>query len=395
MALLGHLTVNSSPDDVAEAIIKETIRRGYQPEESIAADSTGRQESGLRPKAVNGAWRGIYQQDASYPGRDDPNENIRAFLDRLDVKRKSAGASSDIWKNIFWLQQRPGERTADLAFANGRQAYLTEIRSKRDAAVADYKKYAGVAVADNRPDFNEFALWSPNCSGRNGTKVDLFLLHTQEGGGGDSAAEDLAKYLANPASQVSYHYTGSQAADNGVTVVDCVDTDDASWSVLDANPRSINFCFAGARASDSRDVWLSRSRVIDVAAYLAVQDAKKYGFTARVLKPPYSSNPPGISDHRYVTQWLKIGTHTDVGDNFPWDYFEQRVAFWAGTATTTPTTPTTPTAPVKRFPKDYTDRELLEYIAAQLGPWPQLGQNAKGENLTLVDAFAEFKKAAA
>jgi hypothetical protein len=30
-----------------------------------------------------------------------------------------------------------------------------------------------------------------------------------------------------------------------------------------------------------------------------------------------------------VTQVLKDGTHTDVGDNFPWDYFAERVAFWA------------------------------------------------------------------
>lgn len=58
-------------------------------------------------------------------------------------------------------------------------------------------------------------------------------------------------------------------------------------------------------------------------------------------------------------------------------------------------TPVTP-PPVKVFPQGYTDRELLEfiavrseYIAAQLGPWPQLGQNAKGQNLTLVDWAAE------
>jgi hypothetical protein len=48
----------------------------------------------------------------------------------------------------------------------------------------------------------------------------LFLIHTQEGGGGNSAAEDLANFLANPANPVSYHYTVSQASDGGVTVVD-------------------------------------------------------------------------------------------------------------------------------------------------------------------------------
>ncbi|WP_305780001.1 hypothetical protein [Nocardia nova] len=46
---------------------------------------------------------------------------------------------------------------------------------------------------------------------------------------------------------------------------------------------------------------------------------------------------------------------------------------------------------------DDEQRELLEkvrYIAGQLGPWPQLGQNDKGQDLTLVDAVAEIKEGA-
>ena len=36
--------------------------------------------------------------------------------------------------------------------------------------------------------------------------------------------------------------------------------------------------------------------------------------------------------------------------------------------------------------------ELMEYVAGQLGPWPQLGQNSKGENLTLVDGVAAARR---
>lgn len=46
---------------------------------------------------------------------------------------------------------------------------------------------------------------------------------------------------------------------------------------------------------------------------------------------------------------------------------------------------------------DDEQRELLEkvrYIAGQLGPWPQLGQNGEGQDLTLVDAVAEMKNGA-
>lgn len=183
----------------------------------------------------------------------------------------------------------------------------------------------------DKPDFNEYPVWSPNRSGRAGTRVDLFLLHTQEGGSPKDGADRLARWMQNPATQVSYHYTISQDPnDNGVTVCDVVDTDYMSWSALSANPRSINLCFAGSTVNWSRDQWMKQSRAIDVAAYLAVQDSKKYGFTAKVLAPPYSSPPPGIADHKYVTQYLRDGSHTDVGNNFPWDYFARCVDKYLG-----------------------------------------------------------------
>lgn len=355
------LTPQSTFDDVGAAIIGESRRRGYTRDESIACVSTGIQESGLRPSAVspNGLWRGIYQQDASYPGRDDPKENIWAFLDRLDVKRHSLGASPDIWLNIFWLQQRPGEPSADAAYRNGRQAYLTEIKRHIARAAELYDRLSGGTPTADRPDYNEYPMWSASSSSR-GRTVDLFLLHTQEG---DGNADSLARFLQNPANEVSYHYTVSEDYnDHGVTVCDVVDTDEASWSALSANSRSINLCFAGSRAGWSRDQWLKQSRAIDVAAYLAVQDCKKYDIAIKVLAPPYTSDPPGISDHNYVTQWLKDGDHTDVGANFPWDVFAASVAKYCHQ------TPAPAPAPARQFPKDFTDRELLESIVAHLGP---------------------------
>ncbi|AIM40418.1 lysin A [Mycobacterium phage Estave1] len=226
-------------------------------------------------------------------------------------------------------------------------------------------------VTENRPAYNEFPIWSANNSSRSG-KPTMFLIHTQEGGGGDAAAENLAKWFQN-GNGVSYHYTISQASDGGVTVVDCVDTDRAAWSVGNANSISINLCFAGSRAAWSRDQWMKQSNAIDVAAYLAVQDAKKYGFTPLVVPPPYTNGRPGISDHRWVTDVFKWGTHTDVGANFPWDYFTERVNHWAAGGKTEPEPPK-----VKRFPDDWTDRELaVETLRQQRGytlnGWPQLG----------------------
>lgn len=397
MALLGKLTPSSSYEDVGEAIVKEGIRRGHSRAELIAETADAIQESGLNPKAksANGLWWGLYQQDSGYANRDDPNANIAQFMDRLDVKRRSAGASSDPWLNVFWLQQRPGEPSAAQAYANGRKAYLTEIKSRTAAAILLVDKYGGNAVADNRPDFNEYPVWSPNNGSRNGTKLDLFVLHTQEGGGGNDAAQDLANYLANAANQVSYHYAISQASDGGVTVIDCVDTDDASWSVLDANSRSINLCFAGSKASWTREQWLTQAKAIDVAAYLAVQDCKKYGIPTTVLGfgGTYKQGA-GITDHRYVTDVLKVGTHTDVGTGFPVDVFTAAVQKYVAGATdvsTTPTTPTTPTAPAFTYPTtDVMIREVWEQLRGPQGKgWDQLGGKS------LVDAVAGLVKAAA
>jgi hypothetical protein len=134
------LTRSSTAREVAARIIAEAHRRGYNREQIIAILSTGIQESGLNPRAIGGggAWHGIFQQDTGYPGRDDPNRNIDEFLNRLDAKRNSAGASSDMFRNIFWLQQRPGEGSADQALANGRVNYLHEIRSQLGPATRMY-----------------------------------------------------------------------------------------------------------------------------------------------------------------------------------------------------------------------------------------------------------------
>ncbi|ATN88524.1 lysin A [Mycobacterium phage DaWorst] len=369
----------TTKDQVAQITIAEAKARGYTRSECLAIMSTFYQESGWNDTIWDPTHTtyGIAQQDGSYPHRfDGAAAQIKGFFDKLDVWRAKPGASTDIWLNICWMQQAPNWPSADYWYANGRRAYLTEIKS-RIATVTPYlDKYwpadGGTAVPDEpRPDFNEFPIWSNNNSARSG-KPTMFLIHTQEGGGGDAAAENLAKWFQN-GNGVSYHYTISQASDGGVTVVDCVDTDRAAWSVGNANSISINLCFAGSRAAWSRDQWMKQANAIDVAAYLAVQDAKKYGFEPLVVPPPYTNGRPGISDHRWVTDVFKWGTHTDVGANFPWDYFTERVNHWAAGGKTEPEPPK-----VKHFPDDWTDRELaVETLRQQRGytlnGWPQLG----------------------
>lgn len=172
-----------------------------------------------------------------------------------------------------------------------------------------------------RPEFTEINRIGKSRSDREGVKPIYFLLHTQEGNG---TAESLANYLNNPNNGVSYHYT----VDNDGTVVDVVDTDDASWSVLDANSRSINLCFAGSRAAWGPTQWIENmGRAIDIAAYIAVQDCRKYGIPPRIISPEQLGRGEfGIADHWAITSGLGIGTHTDVGDGYPWETFSAAVA---------------------------------------------------------------------
>jgi hypothetical protein len=238
------------------------------------------------------------------------------------------------------------------------------------------------ALAAVRPDFNEYGNFSDNNQDRAGTNVDLWLLHTEEG---DMDADALVKWMDN--NGVSYHYAGSQASDGGVTVVDMVDTDAASWSVMNSNDRAINFCFAGSYTSWSRQDWLDNAgKVIDVAAYLAVADVLKYPhLAANVIMAPYA-DPPGIADHNYCTVYLKDGNnHTDVGANFPVDVMKQRVAFYWAAANNIPPQQDPHPNPTPAPTYDPTQNAQQEILEQTRGRWAMLG------NQTPVEVLAQLR----
>jgi len=258
------------------------------------------------------------------------------------------------------------------------------------------------AVPDNRPDFNEINNIDMEDGSHSSIRSQLpknWFIHTQQGNGN---AEDLFHFLMSTsgAGAVSYHYAiAEDPNDHGVTVVDIVDTDRYSWSVLNANVFSINACFAGSFAEQTRDQWLANYRnAIRVAAYLAVQDCKKYPtIAAVVIPPPYANHGSGISDHRFVTKALGIGSHTDVGgpmappwSGFPWDVLAADVNSFLVPAASGPDTPppvvdtTPPTIP------NY-DTLIYDQVA---GRWEMLGWRTQVESQAVVlDAVLKTKNA--
>lgn len=172
------------------------------------------------------------------------------------------------------------------------------------------------------PQFNESdEIRSPYCDRRR-ADVLWFVLHTEDGDSG--SARNLARYLSNNEPGVSYHYTVDD--DGHVYVV--VDPKLSANSVFEpGNSRSINLAFASSKAAWSRQTWFnSMKRGMDIAAYIAVRDARRFGLRPEVISRAQVNRwETGITDHGAVVEATNTGDHTDVGAGFPWDYFSDKV----------------------------------------------------------------------
>jgi N-acetyl-anhydromuramyl-L-alanine amidase AmpD len=386
-----------SKDDYARAVIAEGQRRKITPRGIVIALATCLVESELTmyanakvPESMlipheavgdDGMSVGLFQQQirkgptgewwwADAATCMDPTKSAGLFYGRL-VRVDYNGRNS------------PGSYAQAVQSSSFPDRY--DKRMADAQTIYDRLTTGAQPVTDpNRPDFNEvnqigYDAANPHGSVRSRPPINFFI-HTQEG---DGNATDLAAYLRSTSgnSAVSYHYTiREDTGDHGVTVVDVIDTDLYAWAVLNANVFSINLCFAGSRAAWTRDQWLQQGRAIDVAAYLAVQDCKKYKMPTEVLAPPYAGAARGgISDHKYVTQKLGIGNHTDVGNNFPWDVFAAAVKKYTDAdlppVVSPPVTPPSAPAPKPVGPAD--DQITLR--------WNALGGQ------TVVEALAEIR----
>lgn len=340
-----------TPDSIVIGIISSCRRLNVDDLATVCAIACSQVESGHKMYANDGDPHtkdypyqaisfdknsaGIYQQRA--PWWDDPDtDDFGGSSDRMDIFRSTKMFINSLLKQQPNYHDDPGLAIAnvqrpreDLRWKYGAildQAWATFHRLKDAPSApvpgaippAPVEPYAAL-----KPIYTEKEMFGDGFNSRTRPIINFFL-HTQEA---DASAESLAQYCQGQ-NGVSYHYT----LRNGI-VFDVVDTDYSSWSVLDANVFSVNLCFAGSFAAMTRTQWLERIRDIEIAAWIATQDCRKYPtMTTLVIPPPYRFHGPGIADHKYVTQALGIGTHHDVGDNFPWDVFEKFVLQFNGNA---------------------------------------------------------------
>lgn len=148
-------------------------------------------------------------------------------------------------------------------------------------------------------------------------------------------------------------------------------TDDwVTWSTGNqGNDILLHVCLVGA-AAQTRAEWLAQDRMLRGVASVVRYWSDQYRIPLRRVS---AAGLPGILGHIDTRVWG--GTdHTDPGVNFPYD----RVIELAKSGG----------APTPKDDMTPDQERTLNNVARQLGPWPQLGKNAKGEDLTLVDAVA-------
>lgn len=151
------------------------------------------------------------------------------------------------------------------------------------------------------------------------------MLHTSEGGEGPTNAENLASFIRSPSSPgnvASYHLITDTDR-----VLRIMDDTKRSHGGAGANDQGLHICFPG-RASQTKEQWLDSvsAAYIEQAARATADWCVKWKIPpSMVFAVGMKKNQKGITDHNQVRLAFGQTTHTDVGPNFPWEHFMNRV----------------------------------------------------------------------
>lgn len=180
-------------------------------------------------------------------------------------------------------------------------------------------------------------------SGVSGIPTQLLVVHSGEcplrGGYAQSLTNWANIPLKEGGPQASWHWFADPIA-----IVSMVDPMLAAWHASEANPMSEGFEQAGY-ARFSRAEWLTEDgrKSIDNLAWILAQRMKandiphRWLTTAEVTAVTTQGNRTlkGLCLHRQIDP----ETRTDPGNNYPFDYLDERIAHHLGTAPApTPTT---------------------------------------------------------
>lgn len=186
-------------------------------------------------------------------------------------------------------------------------------------------------------DFEQVIL-SPNHGGPTGPIVAVCFHSTESGG----TARAIGQFFARPETQASTTGVFSDTDDCG-----CVEYGVTAWHSGAGSPwngRIEGYEHIGF-ARFTREEWLSHKPMLDRSARHSAKRCKALSIPIRKITPAQlreavlSGDPSkgGICSHKDITDAVPVyGGHYDPGPNFPWDYYIDRVLFFAGGATPTP-----------------------------------------------------------
>ena len=159
---------------------------------------------------------------------------------------------------------------------------------------------------------------SPHKTSADGRVIAVVVIHTMEIAERDGAAEAVAAWFANPASEVSAHY--SVDAD---TTIQCVREDDIAWHARGGNANSIGIELAGFAGQGSRGWADDYSRaVLERAAGLTAEVCERLAIPIRRLRAAgLTAGRRGITGHADVSAAFGKSDHWDPGPDFPWPRF--------------------------------------------------------------------------
>lgn len=182
------------------------------------------------------------------------------------------------------------------------------------------------------------------------------VVHTSESG--DGSYESLRRYVEQPGDRQgtsgmygsAYHALARN--DAGATYDEILSADQSPFSAPPVNATWWHFCIPG-RAAQSRDEWLdapSRSGVRAAAKFI-VAKARVDGFPLeRRTVAELQSGRGGYCGHVDVTWAWRKSTHTDPGEQFPWDVLAADIAELLAPRRSPPL-PRAPRPPVVAFPR--------------------------------------------
>ena len=213
--------------------------------------------------------------------------------------------------------------------------------------------------------------------------IDRIIIHHNAA---NNWSTEQVRDLWNNSREASAHY---QVESNGV-IGQIVDDKNTAWHAANAdiNARSIGIEHANISGPPR---WQISDATVEEGAHLTA--ALCHGY--KLGRPQWGKNVFGHSQFAATScpHQLNPGGEDHAR-------YMQRAQYWFDQMTNPNPAPAPAPTPKDGFLMALTDAEQRELLTktrdihAQLGPWPQLGKNDKGQDLTLVDAVADSRRKA-